>query len=471
MNIENYHKSALTIIKGLIVLFLPCLMLLYGCQKEFLEKKPNRAQLVPTRVSDFQAISDDVLFFHAPGIQEISSDDFVISDLGLFTFPIYQVNVYKWAPNAFAGQANVQDWSLPHSQIFTANLILEGLDKIHDEERDSPEFNHTKGAALFNRAFAYYNLAQLFIAPYNPANANSLPGIPLRLVSDLNANYPRGTVQQTYDQIIKDLNAALPLLPDVVNYKNRPCKAAGLALLARLYLSINDYEHAELYADQALKIKHDLLDYSAIKGNATSRLMPSALPNGNVEVILYRGTVNYAFPGVSSLATVIEPLYNSYGSSDLRKVLFFRDRGNGIFTWRGTYGGAVNPVMFNGLAVDELFLIRAECAARRGNLTLALSDLNTLLATRFVKGFFQPYTGTDKEEVLSLVLLERRKELIARGLRWTDLRRLNMDPRFVVSPKRTIAGTEYTLIPNSNRYTFPIPDNEIGDGGLIQNPY
>ena len=445
-------------------------LILHSCQKEFLEKKPDQSQLVPKTVSDFQAIADSEVWYNGPGIQEISNDDYTISDAGLLATSTLTQNIYKWLPNSLAGERLVQDWSIPYTQIFYANLILEGLNDITGFERDTEAYNSLKGTALFQRAFSYYNLAQVFAAPFDPASSNQLPGIPIRLVSDINMRYGRGSVQQTYDQIIKDLQSSLPLLPDEVNYRNRPCKAAVYALLARVYLSMSDYVNAEFYGNLALQIKHELIDYNTIKGNATDRLMPPALRNANVEVIFYKEALNYAFPNASSLATVISPLYNSYHDDDLRKVLFFRNRGNGIFTFRGNYGGIVNATIFTGLATDELYLIRAECKVRRGELTGALSDLNTLLVTRFKIGKFFEYTGASKEVVLKAILMERRKQLISRGLRWTDLRRLNLDPKFAVELSRTFAGMTYKLAPNSNRYTFPIPDDEIVLGGLEQNP-
>ena len=446
------------------------LLVLSSCQKEFLDEKPDRSRLVPKTVAEFQAIADSETWYSGPAVQEMSADDYAISDAGLLATSTLTQNVYRWLPNSFAGESLVQDWSVPHIHIFYANLILEGLDGIRDSERNSAAYNNVKGTAYFQRAFAYYNLAQVFAAPYDPASPNQRPGIPLRLVSDINARYPRGTVQQTYDQIIKDLQTALPLLPDEVQYRNRPAKVAVYALLSRVYLSMSDYGNAELYANKALTIKHDLIDYNTIKGNATDRLMPSALRNLNVEVIFYKGALNYVFPGTSALAGVVAPLYDAYAGNDLRKVLFFRNRGNGIFTFRGTYGGISNVGIYTGLATDELYLIRAECVARRGDLTSALGDLNTLMVNRCATGTFVPYTSTDQETVLRMILLERRKELISRGLRWTDLRRLNLDPRFAVELKRTVGGVEYKLSPNSDRYTFPLPDDEIRAGGVEQNP-
>jgi len=455
---------------SLSTLLILSVLILYSCQKEFLEKKPDLSRLVPKTVSDFQAICDNEMWYSAAGVQEVSTDDFTISDAGLFASSAIVQNAYRWLPNTFAGQPFVLDWYETHMQIFYANIILEGLADITDGERDSPVYSSVKGTAFFQRAFAFYNLAQVFAAPYNPANANSKPGIPLRLLSDVNARYPRGTVQQTYDQVIIDLRTALPLLPDEVSYTSRPSKVAVYAMLARVYLAMGDYVNAELNANTALTIKHELIDYNTIKGNASDRLIPPALRNTNVEVIFYKGAIAYTFPGASALASVVPSVYNSYAADDLRKLLFFRNRGNGIFTFRGTYGGVSSAGLFTGLATDELYLIRAECAARRGNLNGALSDLNTLLVKRYTIGKFIPVVETNQEIVLRTILAERRKELICRALRWTDLRRLNIDPKFAVEFNRTVAGVEYKLPPNSNRYTFPLPDDEILIGGMEQNP-
>jgi len=442
-----------------------------GCQKDFLEKKPDRSSLVPHSIADYQALLDyNSFFINAPGLQETTADDFMISDAGLQTLIPIQINAYKWLDNMFAGVSSIQDWGIQFQQVFYCNTILEGIEELDDQLVNTPEYNLVKGTALFNRAFAFYNMAQLFAAPYAANTAGTMPGIPIRLSSDVNARYPRGTVQQTYDQVLKDLEAALLLLPDQVMYKSRPCKAAAFALLARVHLTMGHYERAGEFAAQTLKIKPDLLDYNLIKGNATDRLFPSAQPNGNIEVIFFKGAVNYPFPATSALANVVPPLYNSYVADDLRKLLFFRNRGNGVFTFRGNYGGTINTVLFTGLATDEMYLIHAECAARAGNISVALADLNKLLLTRFAKDKFVPYVITDQEEVLKLVLAERRKELVCRGLRWTDLRRLNQDNRFAVEISRTVEGKVYKLLPNSNRYTFPIPDDDIQAGGMEQNP-
>ncbi len=140
----------------------------------------------------------------------------------------------------------VDDWNLPYQQVFYANLVLEGLPGVSTDSISGPHWNDLKGSACFIRAYAFYNLAQVFAAAYNGASAASDPGIPLRLSSDVNAVSTRASVKSTYDQILSDLRQASSLLPSMIPFTNlnRPSKPAALAMLARVYLSMGAYQQA-----------------------------------------------------------------------------------------------------------------------------------------------------------------------------------------------------------------------------------
>ncbi|MNH23081.1 hypothetical protein D3C79_829630 [compost metagenome] len=99
----------------------------------------------------------------------------------------------------------------------------------------------------------------------------------------------------------------------------------------------------------------------------------------------------------------------------------------------------------------------------------AMDYLNALLVKRYKTGTYVPLSETDPNKALAVILLERRKQLLFRGLRWLDLRRLNTDARFATTLKRTLDGVEYLLPPNDNRYTFPIPNYIIAASGMQQN--
>ncbi len=162
-----------------------------------------------------------------------------------------------------------------------------------------------------------------------------------------------------------------------------------------------------------------------------------------------------------------DEITNSYSANDLRKSAFIYDRGSGIYTFKGKYSSSTVP--FTGLALDEVVLTRAECYARLDKPNEALADLNMLLLKRYKTGTYIPYTVNNTVNVMKLILAERRKELLFRGSRWMDLKRLNLEPAYATTITRTVNGKVYTLLPNSKRYVLPIPDEEIIVSGIAQN--
>ena len=57
-----------------------------------------------------------------------------------------------------------------------------------------------------------------------------------------------------------------------------------------------------------------------------------------------------------------------------------------------------------------------------------------------------------------------------RGLRWMDLKRLNKEGANIVL-KRVTEDKEYTLLPNSNFYALPIPEDIIQLTGMPRNDF
>src|SRR5690606_18453219 len=161
--------------------------------------------------------------------------------------------------------------------------------------------------------------------------------------------------------------------------------------------------------------------------------------------------------------------YKSFSENDLRKSIFFRENVDGSFYYRGGYTGVLN-MMFSGMTNAEIYLMRAECYAREGKISEAMNDLNTLLQNRLDHTHpIIPVTASSKEEALELILLERRRELMFRGLRWPDIKRLNKDGANITLT-RIVDGKTYTLPPNDNRYALPIPEDVIQLSGMPQNP-
>ncbi|QQD16039.1 RagB/SusD family nutrient uptake outer membrane protein [Sphingobacterium sp. UDSM-2020] len=449
------------------------LLLLTRCKKDYLDQKPDLSKAVPSTLGDCQAMLDDYDRMNAqfPDHGEAAADNYYMTDVNYDRLPPVngtpeQRYNYSWQPEG----EHVSQYSSGYQIVYSANMVLSVLGKLSSSD---PSFNTVKGSALFFRAFAIYHLAQLFCKPYTAVTAKTDLGIPLRLTADPNEVSARGTVQQVYDRITADLIEAVSLLPLEVVKKSRPSKAAAYAALARVYLSMEDYTNAGKMANECLKLQNTLIDYNATSSPATfttvnSNLTGPSFVRFNTEVIFQAVTQG----GILSQAiALIRPdLYNSYNLKDRRRTVFFQNAGANV-VFRGNYDGISSAVLFMGLATNEMYLIRAECYARIGNIALAMQDLNTLMAKRMVRPYVNR-TATSAHNALVQILTERRKELIFRTLRWTDLRRLNKDPQFAITLRRDMNNITYEpLKPNDLRYTFLIPTKEvILLTGMEQNP-
>src|SRR6185312_4130302 len=134
----------------------------------------------------------------------------------------------------------------------------------------------------------------------------------------------------------------------------------------------------------------------------------------NKEVVYYQYDNSFSFSSILQKNSRIDSnLVNSYSSDDLRKTAFFIPNPDG-YLFKGSYSGSS---WFTGVATDELYLTRAECAARLGNASAAMNDLNTLLVTRWRTGTYIPDTTLNTNDAINKILVERRKELVFRDLR------------------------------------------------------
>lgn len=429
-----------------------------GCDKDFLDTKPNKELLVPTSLSDVQALLDNIGVMNSSiSLPIIAADEYSLMDNGVAKLSnAYLSGTYFWRDDPYAG-ASISDWNRPYEQIFYANVVLETLPKIDVNNDNVAQHTAIKGSALFFRAHAYHLLAQFFTQPYNEATCDKLPGLPIRLSADINLRPGRGTIRELYNQISSDLNDCITLLPDLPVTKNRPSKLAAMALLSRVHLGKSEYAESLKYADLALKIKDDLYDYNTMRQGVLDAF-PEVLPNGNIEVLFYSPKLSYPFLNTGIIK--IDPsLLSLYKDNDLRPKIHFYQVGNGL----------IYNLNYDGLAIDELYLNKAESMVRLGDITSGLAFLDRLLIKRVKLGTHVPTANLSMDDAIRLIINQRRMELVGRGTRWHDLRRLNQDSRFATNIVRVYNGETTILTPNSKKYTFPIPDNEIASGGIRQN--
>jgi hypothetical protein len=231
---------------------------------------------------------------------------------------------------------------------------------------------------------------------------------------------------------------------------------------------MHQYDNAMAYADSSLRMYATLMDFNT-KDTTSQR----AFDRFNAETLYQSKFVETSVlkAGAGTKDVLVDTLlYRSYSTNDLRRLVFYNTTvaNNTIITnLKGSYNGTIFG--FTGLATDETYLIRAEGRARSGDIAGALNDLNTLLVQRFKTGTFVPYTATTSSQALALVLAERRKELAFRGLRWTDLRRFNLEGTGYTL-QRNINNQVYVLAVNSPLYVLPIPQDVINFNHILQNP-
>lgn len=453
-----------------ILIILLVAQILSGCKKDFLDAKPNSNIVVPKKLAEFQTLLDNNIEMNSTGgLAQLSSDEYFVNskiNFDAFSREIFR-NGYLWRADLYSGEMNIPDWNQNYRAIFYANSVISGVE-INAPENSS-EWTNLNGQAHFFRAYAYFDLARNFCAAYQNSTSESLPGLPLRLSPNIDEIKQRSTLKETFDQIFSDLDVAIRDIN--VEYqtttRNRPSKAAAYALLARIYLYMGDFVNAGKCADACLKLYNRLINYNSI--STTSATPFGYTTDETIFFSVQQGTyVNATGLTTQWTAIGVDPfLVSQYSTNDLRSSIFLAKNSVNNFNVKRGYVGA-GFFAFTGLATDEVLLVKSECAARLGDAQTSISVLNMLLINRYRTGSFQPLIATNSEDALKLVLMERRKELIWRSLRWSDLKRLNaLGDNHSVS--RVLDGKTYTLPPNSPLYTFPIPDDEINYSGIIQN--
>ncbi|MFY0255409.1 RagB/SusD family nutrient uptake outer membrane protein [Chitinophaga sp. 30R24] len=452
------------------LIFCLWLLLFVSCTKsDFLSKKPNTSITIPSSVSDMMQLLDNqnVMAYNSPAAGFLSADEYYYPTKASYDASRTKTekNLYIWNRDIYEGENNIPDWNQPYSAILYANVVLESWDKLSQVEKDSENGRFVKAWALFDRAFNYHNLVQTFSAVYDKSTANTDLGVPLKLTANVNEIKQRATLDQCYSQIIDDLTNAVNLFTITISSGklNRPSKSSAYALLSRVYLYMRDYKKAGEYADSTLNLYNKLIDYNTLDVNSD---IPFTLDNP--EILFYNiSNLVYIEMVVNYGSTIMDTtLVNFFSSDDLRGQVFFKVN-KGDYLMKVGYN-AIGGYPFTGLAIDEVYLTKAECEARVGNMEDAKNTLNTLLINRYKIGTYMPFDSNVKDEVLNKILLERRKELVWRGIRWQDIRRLNKEGANIIL-KRQVGDASYILAPNDPKYIMPIPDDEISLSHIQQN--
>lgn len=445
-------EKTIKLITGLIFL-----ALVTSCDG-FLDPKPDQSLVVPSSLTDVRSLLDNSsIFTKQPVMHILASDDFMASPAGYTSLNQYEQHIYSWSKEAYPSNA-INEWFNCYRKVFHANVALEALNTI---EPGTAEYEKLRGEALFQRAHAYYHLLQQFAPAYRREGGNeNLKGIVLKDSPDVNEAVIRSSLGESYASMIADLEEAVGLLPDSQLPKTRPTKAVAYGLLGRIYLSTFEFAKAAQVAEKALELYDSRLDFNDINVNAANPFI-----RFGEETVFYSETLSMGFQ-FSREVFLDTLLLKSYEEGDLRLPAYFNLVGEKRYFFSGNLTG--NALPFGGISVGELELIAAEANVRIGEEQRGRNWLNGLLSRRIANSEFVPVESVGMD-LLGRILLERRKELVGRGQRWSDLRRLNQEPGLETVLKRTVEGEVRTLEPDSEIYVFLIPDEEIQLSGIAQN--
>lgn len=336
-------------------------------------------------------------------------------------------------------------WEASFEALNRVNVVREGIEQAAAEGIISTELsNQYQGEMYFVRALIYHNLMIHFAAPYNMQSYNNGYGLPLYTHSittkeeiEEALTIGRSSVEQTYAQILSDLNQAESMLPAVnpVNNISRPNKYAAIALKSRVYLHMRDWNNVLNEAK-----KFDNSDYALEADPAT----PFLSYDNNSESIFSVENSAEDNPSVNgSLTSMFNPyqrymcpmspvLYNSelWLADDKRRTelveIYATDNVPYCYKYRSSTREEYAPI----LRLAEVYLNAAEAALRSGDLATALTYLNDVRNRSLANPAAQAYTSSSfnsTADFLNAILWERRFETFGEGLRWADIHRLATD--------------------------------------------
>lgn len=456
-----------------------CVLLItvfYGCKK-FLNVRPdNITGINPQSVSDFEEmLNSSSLATPNYLISDLISDDVLLSDevLKAGGKNSYYVNAYTWDKIVWTPTDSDPMYSDTYKRILQLNIILGNIAKVDDGSVERKEI--VIAQAKINRAYYYLQLVNMYGTDYQSSSAIHDLAVPLILTPDGTELPKRNTVQEVYNQILADLS-------DAINYSSlpnfgvdviHPGRASALALLARTYLYMGNYDNALNTAERALEIKNTLLDYRKISDGTGDKPFTLKDQESNPEILFARVCIDRSFTSrFKQTLYASSELQQLLGTNDLRFTSGFSE---GEYAEYNSYwGDEPLSMQFNySVGVPEMMLIMAECLARKGEGDRALILVNDLRKYRYSEADYTPLT-VDNNEVLTIVLEERRRELFLHGgLRLFDLKRLNREERFKKDLKRISMkdGTIIATMPaGSPRYLIPFSPMIVANNpSMIQN--
>jgi len=399
------------------------------------------------------------------GLSEMMSDNFFETGESLGNYQNFSHWTYA------ADDANIEaTWLAAYRVIQQCNLTLRNIDAL--AEGNEGAVNRIKAQAMALRAFVHFDILRYW--GEDTERNSSLQGIPYVTMFDMEQLPSRPSVEKSYDAIIDDLMLSKSLMDNM----DKPIQSStSTASSARAYIdkTVVDAILARVYnysgvADSAIKYSTLVIaarplasreNYPLVWQDATTAEVVWSVKftplNSGIGDNLYYVVGNRASYRPAANLTV------SYDqANDIRYSSFFQLRSRRgvnrlvLSKYLAKQAQLATPdgiVDFKTIRVAEMYLIRAEAHYHNGNEALALADLNTLRSAR-INGFVS--LNESGQALLTAIMNERRKELVAEGHRWFDLKRTSR------TVNRTTNCSVFCLLESSAReWAWPIPQSEI----------
>lgn len=460
---------------------LMCCVMCSSCN-DYLDIVP-KGNKIPTTLADYEALLRDE---YTIGQTPISNalyllNDYYVTVSNLNSPTLTRAN-YMWdetADRILLNNADESTYYQLYAAISSCNLIVENVPSA--TEATDAERAEVIAYAKVIRSLCYFVLANYYADTYDAATAGEKRSVPLITSANINAPSQQVTIQAIYDFIIQGVQEAIDGgLPEQSMTVLHPNLGAAYALLARVYLQMQNYSEALSYANLALGQNDQLYDWNAYYDEHRSTIenpedytgLPTPTDYSYVENYYFRcgnGSPNYT---TNELNIPVERA-ERFEEGDARFLsrwklysqnqdTYYRGVGNGYFNW-------------GGLTTTEVYLIKAECQARLaqgGDFTEAMNTLNAVRQTRIRPEVYQPLTASTLTEAIELIRRTKDNELIFSIVPFADARRFNQEGTYARTMTKTYEGETYTLRPDSHLWTMPFPAGAInnpGNGSIQQN--
>jgi len=394
-------------------------------------------------------------------IPDVISDDVILNDNGRRSRETF----YDWRYDE--DNSSETFWATAYSVIQRANLILEKIDALEDGAAK----DNFRGEALAARGIAHFDLAKLYAD--SPANTSGSLGVPFVTSTDASLTPARNTLDETYTNILSDLNSAYDLINDD-NGRGRLNKNAVAALLSRVHLFRGDFAAVITNADRVTGVSETPRDRvlnlwkDDEEGSVLWKLVITEPDNVSLGVAWLQESPD----GIRSEYNVDYEFFQMYGDDDIRKEVYFETSAfsevlyNHIVKHRGRFSGNANEVDAKAIRYSEVLLNKAEALSETGQDGPALAALDEVRSNRYANFASGNETGQALKDAIAM---ERRLELAFEGHRFFDLKRkglpINRSTFGDEADGNGVAAEFMTLPANDHRFNMA-----IGDGERNANP-